>query len=533
MGFEDFVAAIKKSGIFVILCLVSILGQVKARPAELELHRIWAIDLDRDVTALRLADLNGDGTNEIFVGLWDGDSAYIEVFSGFNGILIERSEKICTHKASDLDVGDIDGDKYLEVVVVSGPLVSVLDAPELSLSWDTTIDGNSLISVEVNDINNDDTAEVFIGTYVVFSDGGYDDGVSWWEVYYFGALYYLQPKFNASGTILKCLDSSLAYQRLMAHDINQDSFNEIVCGAIYADEWGYDMHPGPEYVNGYRKTEIKVIDKNGSLSKLSTPYNGGAWYWWGPSLKSMAIGDCDSDDNLEIVTYMDFGPTDYDPTYGPSNYVYVLAITDASSGIVENSTFSLEVDAAPALYDVDGQPPDEILVFYNSGDWWYGYHGTILAIDGTSFDTVAVTDLPLRRIYLFAFGDVGGDVLPEICITDGDSLFLFGFGPTDIEEEKEENLAPKFILQQNFPNPFNAQTTIRYYLPQNCEVELAIYNIKGQKVRTLVDDFQTAGFQSVNWDGTDNNGVEVASGIYFYRMKTDYSQETRKMVLLK
>lgn len=88
-------------------------------------------------------------------------------------------------------------------------------------------------------------------------------------------------------------------------------------------------------------------------------------------------------------------------------------------------------------------------------------------------------------------------------------------------------------LNGNYPNPFNPETTIRYSLQQDTNVTLAIYNAKGQLVRTLVDSYQDAGSYSARWDGTDNSQKAVASGVYFYRMNTGTYKKTRKMILLK
>ena len=94
-------------------------------------------------------------------------------------------------------------------------------------------------------------------------------------------------------------------------------------------------------------------------------------------------------------------------------------------------------------------------------------------------------------------------------------------------------LKPSNILYQNYPNPFNPETTISYQLPENSEVELAIYNLKGQKVKTLVNELLPAGQHSVVWDGKDDNGKSVSSGIYFYKLKTGNFEKTKKMILMK
>jgi hypothetical protein len=89
-----------------------------------------------------------------------------------------------------------------------------------------------------------------------------------------------------------------------------------------------------------------------------------------------------------------------------------------------------------------------------------------------------------------------------------------------------------FKLNQNFPNPFNPGTVISYELPSESPVQLEIYNSLGQRVRTIVDAWQEAGFHGMIWDGTDNTGRGLASGVYFYRLHAGSFTESRKMVLV-
>ncbi len=90
-----------------------------------------------------------------------------------------------------------------------------------------------------------------------------------------------------------------------------------------------------------------------------------------------------------------------------------------------------------------------------------------------------------------------------------------------------------FELYQNYPNPFNPATTIPYYLPRRGEVALRIYNSVGRNIRTLVYEIQSAGFKTAIWDGKDDTSSAVASGIYFYQLKTGEFTQTRKLLLLK
>ncbi len=89
------------------------------------------------------------------------------------------------------------------------------------------------------------------------------------------------------------------------------------------------------------------------------------------------------------------------------------------------------------------------------------------------------------------------------------------------------------IELQNYPNPFNPETTINYQLKENGSVELNVYNIKGQLVKTLVKKYQKTGDHNVVWNGTDNSGNRLASGIYFYKIKQGKFTSTKKMILMK
>ena len=97
-----------------------------------------------------------------------------------------------------------------------------------------------------------------------------------------------------------------------------------------------------------------------------------------------------------------------------------------------------------------------------------------------------------------------------------------------------DNLLPKqYVLHQNYPNPFNPVTTIRYELPRPAKTVLLVYNIVGQQVVRLVDELLSPGYHQTIWDGRDQAGRQVASGIYIVRLTTPVWSRTMKMVLLK
>jgi hypothetical protein len=98
-------------------------------------------------------------------------------------------------------------------------------------------------------------------------------------------------------------------------------------------------------------------------------------------------------------------------------------------------------------------------------------------------------------------------------------------------------LPKAFALGQNYPNPFNPSTTIAYDIPDSethgVQVQLKVYNVRGQVIKTLVNETKDAGHYVVQWDGNNDNGETVSSGVYFYRIKAGDFVTTRKMVMLK
>jgi len=92
---------------------------------------------------------------------------------------------------------------------------------------------------------------------------------------------------------------------------------------------------------------------------------------------------------------------------------------------------------------------------------------------------------------------------------------------------------PAVLSSHNYPNPFNPSTTIRFNLKETHPVKVEIFNAKGQLVRELLNEAKTAGEYDVLWNGTDNNGRSVASGIYLYKIQAGKYSNTKKMMLMK
>ncbi|MFQ6618796.1 MAG: T9SS type A sorting domain-containing protein, partial [Fidelibacterota bacterium] len=121
--------------------------------------------------------------------------------------------------------------------------------------------------------------------------------------------------------------------------------------------------------------------------------------------------------------------------------------------------------------------------------------------------------------------DAGGDALraDALKLTEPGVGIEYIFYPTPGD----------YSLSQNYPNPFNVSTTINYTIKRRGVVKIAVYNILGQEIKTLVNEYRESGPHSVKWDGLNNSGKPVSSGIYLYRMETGRFSSTRKLLLLK
>ena len=115
----------------------------------------------------------------------------------------------------------------------------------------------------------------------------------------------------------------------------------------------------------------------------------------------------------------------------------------------------------------------------------------------------------------------------------GSWLIKLEADPTGIEQPTNTALPEAFWLAQNFPNPFNPRTTIAFHLQNSGETSLKIYDINGREIRTLLRGNHAAGEHRVVWDGRNDGGNFVASGVYFYELKTEGQVSLRKMTLLR
>ncbi len=210
------------------------------------------------------------------------------------------------------------------------------------------------------------------------------------------------------------------------------------------------------------------------------------------------------------------------------------------------------VAKAPLAADLDNDNDLELLCFTSTNDL-YVYHSDGSEVDFAPVPIGLIGNTPASLEDIDGDGDfdiISGITTGAFIIdcklpkglktpwkTYRGNLLRTGFyGDNELFTSIDENVpqVTKAVLNQNYPNPFNPTTTISFSLPENSSVELNIYNIKGQKVRSLLDDQRDKSSHSIVWNGKNDNGNSVSSGIYFYKLEANNRMiDTKKCVLLK
>lgn len=161
-------------------------------------------------------------------------------------------------------------------------------------------------------------------------------------------------------------------------------------------------------------------------------------------------------------------------------------------------------------------------------NFWLTSGYSLLKFDGTTF-TIASP-----WIYTDSYNTnqlLTIDQYNNKLICNGSQLVVYNENGTLAETNVAQNHSD--LALNNYPNPFNPETTISFNLPTNGKVDLAIYNIKGQKVKSLLNESLLKGNHSIVWKGSDDSGKHVASGVYFYKLTSKGSSQIKKMLLMK
>jgi|GEM_PF-5345976 len=326
-------------------------------------------------------------------------------------------------------------------------------------------------------------------------------------------------------------------------------------------------------------------------------YNGLSWHFilsMGPSaiddcssctdsIQNIIAGDFDgSDASDELLVSYKRTRIDTNPPHVEGDKIKILNYQTGQvwNWPVLNNTIDISPGNNPEMQfllkgNYDDDPQDEFLTM----TFWGWIHVFELYSGDNSLrqvpNTVGIYNLETgeERIKAITTADFDGDGKQEIAyaygdskksepvelkvrrITDGNKVKyrLYGSPIMSIlgsNYEKDEVYAPvslpkasadngdissptRFMIRQNYPNPFNPETTIRYTLSETEQVTIKIYNMLGELVKTLVNERKTAGDYSIVWDGKNERGIPVVSGLYVYQLKAGEFTQTRKMIFLK
>lgn len=167
-------------------------------------------------------------------------------------------------------------------------------------------------------------------------------------------------------------------------------------------------------------------------------------------------------------------------------------------------------------------------------DCFYAFnmgYGAGVRYDGSKFRTVY---LPWRMSDLIMWNEDSAKIVPQPdAYTLMQNILEWLLIPDKVHPELMPSLQTTFVLNDNYPNPFNSETMISFYIPMICEVELTIYNIFGQRVKNLIKGKKAVGNYLIKWDGKNNMDYSVASGIYFCQLKAETFVKLCKMILLR
>ncbi len=496
--------------------------------------------------AVTVGNLTGDDNLEIAF-VTDSDSLYVcdyqgNILSGFPVYL----DGTITMAPVMADV-DGDGDNELVIAERNDCILKIINA-DGSIALNLNLDEQIRSELTVADLNGDGQKEIIFGTMSK-------------------KLHAIEP----DGSELSGFPFSYASQidkGVAVGDVDADGEPELAFGLVSSDFHvinvdGTDLSGFPVDLPARLSNKPVIVDDRGTVSFILTTtgrdliildINGTEQLRYDtvdPIQSSPSVCDVNDDGRLEIA----FGTDNSTGDYGK---LYLLEFNGDTLAPFPKK-LDRPVNTSPVFADLDNDGKYEVMVSTEDGHiYCYRYDGTdynnfpalfMGDLDGSGaihdidqdgdFETIVGGDSGLFVIDLQeSKGDENG-VWQDYQANTRHTSYLEYNGPSAIDGNRKEQAPQKFALLQNYPNPFNPVTTIQYALAKAGDVRLDVFNIRGQRVRTLITERQNAGMYSVRWDARSDTGQKVSSGIYIFKLsvrtadgQTNFVRE-RKMVLLK
>lgn len=544
----------------------------------------WKVPLHhRPAVMTTYGDFDGDGSNEILVGTKTGILA-------FNPDGTAKTEGLPQFPVNSymvpMAVGRINDDDVDDLVALGYNPLTLYGFPGNGEPFSYELDANvqsgegllaeyTVSKVFLRDINGDGLDEIHVFLYggiysraYVFTSDGYlisemnylQDylpvdltGNNWDELYIYSAVDGALKVLDYSGRVIDSVlirqdETKLTMQGMSAQDIDGDGVCELLIHGNYPATgfwmYAFESDGGVHPVSGWPRN----LDMDAYLVPTSPIF-----------------GDFDGDQELEyFTTYYDFSES------------YILAWeADGTPIVSDNADGRFARLPNPSILSIllladmdDDRIPDVVAsanndvfaLFRVQRPYAWNYRAEI--IDGFPF--VASQGSASSYRFTPTIGDINRDGWVDMIMTTPDSNLIFvnfpgntydstaspatswrynrrlnnigpllaSDSPTGIDDTTG-NLPTNPTLMANRPNPFNPTTEIAFSLPVRAHVRMTVYNILGQRVRTLLDEPKAPGLHHIIWDGTDDNGGEVASGMYLYRITAGSFVDVKKMLLLK
>jgi len=364
--------------------------------------------------------------------------------------------------------------------------------------------------------------------------------------------------FSGNG-IKELVTSSNIFTSVLVFDLggNVDSVPELIVRP--------GIEPNDVYVfgeglitgdfNGDGETDLIV-----SLRRQPQQHINGSlyMYWGGPGLDTIPdmiirrMGDWDwgYEEFGQVLEYLgDVNGDEYDDFYaGTGNSADTMGFIyfgGPSIDTLPDVIIAENSQKARLAGDVNDDGYNDLITSiehaYFGGEVYLYYGGTDM--DSVPDIYIDDDDFPSEQDYFgldcSGVGDFNGDGIDDFAFsaiagfTGVVYLFAGKASSTDVDIKYEQTLPKEFSLHQNYPNPFNTATSISFDIPKRSHVSLAVYNLLGEEVVTLLQKDVSAGTYRVTWDGTDTSGRPVVSGVYLYRLSYADGIKSKKMLLLK
>jgi hypothetical protein len=298
--------------------------------------------------------------------------------------------------------------------------------------------------------------------------------------------------------------------------IDEDGAIEIILTAT-------DIEEDPLTFSATADTSAVIVAVSTDTLSVSLVDN-----WNGSSILIVVVSDGSATDTTSFeltVNAVNDAPSSF--ALSEQDSVYITMANFDSDSIVFTWDESADVDEDELTYHFTA----ELII---NGQLTTEYDTTLTA-NAMKIDYQSVFD------EIYAAQSMVAGIEWDVSVSDGVEEVMAENGPltvginaSDAVLSIDEELLPDvYALHQNYPNPFNPITTLRYDLPEQSMVNIIIYDLLGRQVRTLLNQTQDAGFKSVIWNATNDDGKPVSAGVYLYQIQAGDFVQTRKMVLLK